>query len=133
MRFEVIRKGTGPRFAASPLLLRKVLSPFRVASDIILSRGDMKMSNRGQDRNRVKAHRLARAWSQHELARRAGISRAAVSAIEIHRLVPSVAAALALARAFACKVEDLFGIESGHDDESWAWAPAVQPAPFWRA
>jgi DNA-binding XRE family transcriptional regulator len=52
--------------------------------------------------NRVKQHRLQRGWSQEQLAENAGISRAAVSAIEIPRLVPSVAAALALARAFHC-------------------------------
>jgi len=38
----------------------------------------------------VLARRLAREWSQAELAERAGISRAAVSAIEGERLSPSV-------------------------------------------
>jgi len=69
----------------------------------------MIMAKDRQARNDVKNRRLDRGWSQHELAARAGISRAAVSAIEINRLVPSVAAALALAQSFDCSVEDLFG------------------------
>ncbi|MGO8745706.1 MAG: helix-turn-helix transcriptional regulator [Thermoguttaceae bacterium] len=32
--------------------------------------------------NRVRAHRLAHGWSQEELAARAGVSRAGISAIE---------------------------------------------------
>jgi len=43
--------------------------------------------------NRVRAHRLARGWSQEELAARAGVSRAGVSAIETGRFVPSAATA----------------------------------------
>jgi molybdate-binding protein/DNA-binding XRE family transcriptional regulator len=75
-----------------------------------------------------------RGWSQDQLADKAGISRTAVSAIEIQRLVPSVAAALALAKAFGCRVEDLFGgdvrvVES----ESWAWAPTADPCSYWCA
>jgi molybdate-binding protein/DNA-binding XRE family transcriptional regulator len=84
--------------------------------------------------NRVKQRRLQRGWSQEQLAENAGISRAAVSAIEIHRLVPSVAAALALARAFHCTVEDLFGVDCGETrEETWAWLPTDDPGRFWRA
>jgi len=61
------------------------------------------------------------------------MSRAAVSATEIQRLVPSVAAALALARAFGCQVEDLFGIDANAaTEEEWAWPPPG-PCRFWRA
>jgi molybdate-binding protein/DNA-binding XRE family transcriptional regulator len=69
------------------------------------------------------------------LARRAGISRPAVSAIEINRLVPSVAAALALAESFGCSVEDLFGAEDpGRDSKSqWAWPAPKEPCRFWQA
>jgi molybdate-binding protein/DNA-binding XRE family transcriptional regulator len=94
----------------------------------------MKMSEQGQLQNRVKAFRQQKSWSQGELARRAGISRAAVSAIEIQRLVPSVAAALALAAVFRCRVEDLFG--SAFSDGGpgiWAWPPAREPCRFWHA
>jgi molybdate-binding protein/DNA-binding XRE family transcriptional regulator len=83
--------------------------------------------------NRVRQYRLARGWSQAELARRADISRAAVSAIEIDRLVPSVGAALSLATAFGCTVEDLFGRLSSHADATWAWPPARRGDRFWQA
>jgi DNA-binding XRE family transcriptional regulator len=59
--------------------------------------------------NRTRNCRLSNNWSQAQLAELAGISRAAVSAIEQNRLVPSVSTALALAAAFQCSVEDLFG------------------------
>ncbi len=62
-----------------------------------------------QHSNRVREQRLARGLSQADLAVQSGLSRPAVSAIEIGRLVPSVAAALALARVFGCSVEELFG------------------------
>lgn len=82
--------------------------------------------------NRVHRYRTARGWSQAELARRADISRAAVSAIEIDRLVPSVAAALALAAAFGCTVEDLFG-RTTTAAPAWAWPPARPGGRFWQA
>src|SRR5215472_7331207 len=82
--------------------------------------------------NHVKALRLARGWSQAELARRAGISRAAVSAIEIERLVPSVAAALALAAAFGCRVDALFAIGEV-ERPAWAWPAGSDPCRFWQA
>jgi molybdate-binding protein/DNA-binding XRE family transcriptional regulator len=85
-------------------------------------------------RNLIRAYRQQRGWSQAELANRAGISRAAVSAIEMDRLVPSVAAALALAAAFGCKVEDLFGLATtGQPEPCWAWPPASTPCRFWLA
>lgn len=91
------------------------------------------MSNASRPVNRVKAHRLQRKWSQAELAERAGISRAAVSAIEVNRLVPSVAAALALAGVFECSVEELFGSAPGPSPEPiWAWPPAQKPCRFWQ-
>lgn len=84
--------------------------------------------------NRLKSHRLERGWSQAEVAERAGISRAAVSAIEVNRLVPSVAVALSLAAAFGCTVEDLFGTRiSATAEPGWAW-PHVQPScRYWHA
>ena len=46
--------------------------------------------------NRVRTCRIARGWSQDDLAARAGISRTGVSSIEINRLVPSTCTALPL-------------------------------------
>lgn len=92
------------------------------------------MSESGGIHNRVKARRQAMGWSQEELARKAGVSRAAVSAIEVERLVPSVAAALSLAAAFKCSVEELFGSTGGEADSEprWAWGPKGKTR-FWRA
>jgi molybdate-binding protein/DNA-binding XRE family transcriptional regulator len=86
-------------------------------------------------KQQLSRHRLDRGWSQEELARRTGLSRAAVSAIETGRVVPSTAAALALAAAFECRVEDLFSLgEAGTPGQpQWAWAPRSDPCPFWRA
>jgi molybdate-binding protein/transcriptional regulator with XRE-family HTH domain len=84
--------------------------------------------------NRVREERLRRGWSQEELARRAGLSRTGVSAIEIDRLVPSTAAALALALAFGLRVEDLFALPKPTPaGVSWAWAPLRAPSRFWQA
>jgi molybdate-binding protein/DNA-binding XRE family transcriptional regulator len=89
------------------------------------------MTTPRQPENRVKAFRQRRGWSQDDLARRAGVSRAAVSAIELRRLVPSVAAALALAEALDCRVEDLFG--AAEEAARWAWPPAKEPCRYWQA
>ncbi|HZL88860.1 MAG TPA: substrate-binding domain-containing protein [Pirellulaceae bacterium] len=85
-------------------------------------------------RNRVKVHRLAKGWSQVELARRAGISRTGVSAIEGVRLVPSVSAALALAGALECPVEELFGQRDAKARQPrWAWPATTFPRRYWQA
>lgn len=85
--------------------------------------------------NCVRTYRLARGWSQETLAVRAGLSRAGVSAIEMGRLVPSAAAALALAATFGCRVEDLFQLdrEGNGPDVAWAWPPAQVPCRYWLA
>jgi molybdate-binding protein/DNA-binding XRE family transcriptional regulator len=84
--------------------------------------------------NRVRTCRVARGWSQDELATRAGISRAGVSAIETGRLVPATSAALALAAVLDCRVEDLFQLASATPGEAaWAWQPSREPCRYWRA
>src|SRR5262245_15696016 len=83
---------------------------------------------------KLKLRRLHRGWSQAELAGRAGISRTAVTAIEGERLVPSVAAALSLAAALDCSVEELFGLEAPKTNEfAWAWPPFTEPCRYWHA
>src|SRR5262245_47736775 len=97
-----------------------------------------RMADEPRLENEVRAFRDRLGWSQDELARRSGRSRAGISAIETDRLVPSTGAALALARAFGCTVEDLFRLPrvesaTGGDESAWAWA-ATQPAcRYWRA
>jgi molybdate-binding protein/DNA-binding XRE family transcriptional regulator len=104
-----------------------------------LPRSDMKiaMNDRFISANPVQSQRLAREWSQAELAERAGISRAAVSAIEGERLSPSVATALALAAVFECSVEELFGrggtSQSHESNPAWAWTPRAESSRYWEA
>ena len=75
-----------------------------------------------------------RGWSQEQLARRSGLSRAGISAIETDRLIPSAAAALALAAALECRVEDLFRLRGSESHESsWAWSPRREPCRYWKA
>ncbi len=83
-------------------------------------------------RNQIKRFREECGWSQQELAERAGLSRAGVSAIEMGKLVPSTAAALALARIFRCRVEDIFQLEIA-EEWKWAWPPPSDPCRYWRA
>jgi len=98
--------------------------------DTILTIKDMIIAT-----NPVQLRRQARKWAQAELARRAGISRAAVSAIEGERLSPSVATALALAAVLECSVEELFGqpapAVSGATD--WAWRSRASVCRYWEA
>lgn len=72
-------------------------------------------------------------WTQSELAQRAGISRASVSAIEKNLLIPSVSIALSLARVFDCTVEDLFTTQPSSNACRWAWQPAAYPCRYWLA
>jgi molybdate-binding protein/DNA-binding XRE family transcriptional regulator len=84
--------------------------------------------------NRIQDYRTARGWSQEQIARRTGLSRTAISAIETDRVVPSTAAALSLAAAFSCHVEDLFYLTNaaGRREPTWAWPSSGDPCRFWR-
>jgi molybdate-binding protein/transcriptional regulator with XRE-family HTH domain len=82
---------------------------------------------------RVRDRRSQRGWTQSELARRAGVSRAAVSAIETNRLVPSVSAALKLAACLECTVEELFGRAPAGSPPTWAWSEPASACRYWRA
>ncbi len=85
--------------------------------------------------NPILVRRLAREWSQADLAKRAGISRAAISAIEGERLSPSVATALTLAAIFECSVEELFGQDRrpAASVPAWAWTPRTEQCRYWEA
>jgi molybdate-binding protein/DNA-binding XRE family transcriptional regulator len=92
------------------------------------------MKRAGSFENDVRARRDLRAWSQEDLSRQSGVSRAGISAIETGRLVPSAAAALALAAALECCVEDLFHLgPRGGTKVAWAWAPRNVPSRYWEA
>jgi molybdate-binding protein/DNA-binding XRE family transcriptional regulator len=84
----------------------------------------------------VTTRRQRYGWSQLELARRAGLPRSSVGAIEAGRLTPAVTAALTLAAALECSVEELFG-GTGEGatpaGPAWAWDPRQDPARYWEA
>ncbi len=71
---------------------------------------DEKLKNIAQFSNHLKSIRTSKGLSQVELARQAGITRQAVSAIESNLYLPTTAVALHLALVLACRVEDLFSL-----------------------
>ena len=92
------------------------------------------MANIPRFENDLRACRAVRGWSQEQLARRSGLSRAGISAIETGRLIPSAAAALALAAALESRVEDLFRLRDCEPRETaWAWTPRGEPCRYWKA
>src|SRR5258708_30324078 len=78
----------------------------------------------------VRRARVARGLTQDELARRAGLSRQALGAIESGAYQPGGGAALALARELGDSVEALFGSagEPSLVEADWADAPADAPS-----
>lgn len=79
-------------------------------------------------------HRKKRGWSQEQLAAASGVPRSSVSAIEAGRLTPSVSAALAVAKALECSVEELFGgVGEASGAVEWGWAPRSQTQRYWEA
>ncbi|HSF31818.1 MAG TPA: substrate-binding domain-containing protein [Candidatus Tectomicrobia bacterium] len=58
--------------------------------------------------NRIRSRRQGTGLSQQELARRCGMTRQAVNAIEGGHYVPSTLVAMRLAKALGCRVEELF-------------------------
>jgi len=73
----------------------------------------------------LRLARLARGFSQQQLASMAGVSRQAVSAVESGHSDPSLRVALSLAQALGMSVEDLFG-----PGEPTAPVPAISVAPM---
>jgi putative transcriptional regulator len=64
-------------------------------------------------RNRLRELREANAWSQHELGERLGVSRQTIISIEKGKYDPSLPLAFAIARQFACRIEDVFLTDDG--------------------
>jgi len=58
--------------------------------------------------NRLKEVREAKGWSQGELARRLGVSRQTINAVETDKYDPSLPLALRMAKLFALSVPELF-------------------------
>jgi len=70
-------------------------------------------------RNRVKELRVARGWTQEQLADAVGVSRQSINSIERDRYVPSLPLALTFARVFACSTDEIFTLNGdAKPDES---------------
>jgi putative molybdopterin biosynthesis protein len=76
---------------------------------------DGTLKNIVQFSNHLKSIRTKKGLSQVELARQAGITRQAVSAIESNLYLPMTAVALRLASVLDCRVEDLFSLAPTED------------------
>lgn len=61
--------------------------------------------------NRVKELRVARGWTQQELADAVGVSRQSVNSIERQRYEPSLSLALTFARVFGFATDEIFSLE----------------------
>ena len=59
-------------------------------------------------RNRLRELRVARHWSQADLATELGVSRQTVNAIETERYDPSLPLAFKIARLFRRPLEEIF-------------------------
>jgi putative transcriptional regulator len=66
-------------------------------------------------KNRLRVLRAERDWSQADLARRLGVSRQTVNALETGKYDPSLPLAFKLARLFQLPIEAIF-----EDEESTA-------------
>jgi putative transcriptional regulator len=62
-------------------------------------------------KNRVRELRVARGWTQQQLAAAVGVSRQSINSIECNRYVPSLPLALAFARVFECPTDEIFTLE----------------------
>ena len=58
--------------------------------------------------NRVRSFREGLEWSQGELARRLGVSRQTINAVETDKYDPSLPLALRMAKLFEVPVDQLF-------------------------
>jgi len=61
--------------------------------------------------NRVKELRVARGWTQQDLADATGVARQSINSIECGRYVPSLPLALTFARVFGCPTDEIFKLE----------------------
>ena len=62
-------------------------------------------------KNRIRELRIARGWTQQDLAAAVGVSRQSINSIECNRYVPSLPLALTFARVFSCSTDDIFTLE----------------------
>lgn len=63
--------------------------------------------------NTLRLERAALRLTQEELAKRIGVSRQTINAMEAGKYIPSTALALKLGQVFGKPVENLFQLEAG--------------------
>jgi putative transcriptional regulator len=68
--------------------------------------------------NRIKELRIAREWTQEQLAKAVGVSRQSINSIERARYVPSLLLALTFARVFECPIDQIFTLEAKNEDSN---------------
>ena len=68
-------------------------------------------------RNRLREFRARYRMTQEELARRVGVTRQTIIAIENGKYLPSLKLAFKLAKAFNVKIEDLFEYRESEEDK----------------
>jgi putative transcriptional regulator len=59
-------------------------------------------------KNRLRALRASKDWSQSDLAEKLGVSRQTVNAIETERYDPSLPLAFKVSRVFKLPIEEIF-------------------------
>lgn len=62
-------------------------------------------------RNKIKIERAIHNLTQDDLAKKVGVSRQTINAMEANKYVPSTVLALKIARIFGRRVEDVFELE----------------------
>ena len=63
-------------------------------------------------KNRLRALRAAKEWSQSDLADKLGVSRQTINAIETEKYDPSLPLAFKVARLFKLRIEEVFEPET---------------------
>ncbi len=67
--------------------------------------------------NRLRELRERESLTQEELAARVGVSRQTIISLEKGKYNPSLILAYKLARVFGLRIEDVFLLENGEEDE----------------
>ncbi|MHA7963729.1 helix-turn-helix transcriptional regulator [Paenibacillus sp. CAU 1782] len=66
--------------------------------------------------HRLKELRALNGWTQENLSEQVGVSRQTIISIENGRYNPSLELAYKIAKAFHCKIEDVFIFEEGSEE-----------------
>ena len=73
----------------------------------------------GKIDNKIKVYRAMRDMTQEELARRAGVTRQTIIAIEKNKYVPSLELAFRISRIFGESIENIFSFDETFAKGKW--------------